>query len=125
MRQVDYPDREAHEASRRGELSPLLTELILPDATRLSKVASELSSDDEVTRADAAAALGSAFRRRSAATLLEPVSQHLICDSSHTGRSACAWCLCQWSELARPVLAELMEATHDEDPSVRLWSVRS
>jgi len=121
----DYPDREAHEASRRGELSPLLTELILPDATRLSRVASELSSSDEVTRADAAAALGSEFRRRSGATLLNLVSQHLIQDSSPTVRSSCAWCICQWGEFAKPVLAELIEATHDDNPSVRLWSVRS
>src|SRR4051794_26197276 len=125
MAQIDYPDREAHEAVRRGELSPLLAELVLPDATRLSQVASQLSSGDEVARADAAAALGSAFRRRSVATLLNIVSQHLISDSSHTVRSACAWCLCQWGDFARPVLAELMEATHDDNPSVRLWSVRS
>src|SRR3954451_3847807 len=106
MPRVDYPDREAHDAVRRGELSPLLAELVLPDATRLSEVASELSSDDEVTRADAAAALGSEFRRRSAATLLKLVSQHLLSDSSHTVRSACAWCLCQWGDFARSVLAE-------------------
>src|SRR4051812_45760939 len=121
----DYPDREAHEASRRGELSPLLAELILPDATRLSEVASALDSSDEVTRADAAAALGSAFRRRSAATLVSLVSQHLVSDPSETVRSSCAWCLCQWGEFARPVLAELIEATQDDNPSVRLWSVRS
>src|SRR3954465_12365355 len=115
MRQVDYPDREAREASRRGELSPLLTELILPDATRLSQVASELNSSDEVTRADAAAELGSAFRRRSAARLLGLVSQHLLSDSSHEVRAAFAWCLCQWGELAKPALAELIEATHDDN----------
>src|SRR3954463_5737452 len=102
MAQLDYPDREAHEAWRCGELSPLLAELILPDATRLSLVASELSSSNEVTRADAAAALGSEFRRRSAAALLAPVSQHLISDPSHEVRSSCAYCLCQWGELARP-----------------------
>src|SRR3954453_21869243 len=125
MAQLDYPDREAHEGARRGELSPLLAELVLPDTTRLTEVASQLSSDDEVARADAAAALGSEFRRRSAARLLEPVSQHLVSDSSHAVRSACAWCLCQWGDFARPALAELIEATHDENSSVRLWSVRS
>src|SRR4051812_31193657 len=125
MAQLDYPDREAHDAWRRGELSPLLAELVLPDATRLSQMASQLSSGDEVARADAAAALGSAFRRRSAATLLAPVSQHLLLDSSPTVRSSCAWCLCQWGELAKPVLAELIEATQDDNPSVRLWLVRS
>src|SRR3954454_8445734 len=104
MPRVDYPDREAHEASRRGELSPLLAELILPDATRLSKVASELNSNDEVTRADAAAALGSAFRRRSAATLVSLVAQHLLSDPAHTVRASCAWALCQWGEFAKPVL---------------------
>src|SRR3954447_2114801 len=86
MPQVEYPDREAHEALRLGELSPLLAELVLPDATRLSEVASELSSDDEVTRAAAAAALGSAFRRRSAATLLNLVCHSISCQT-HLPRS--------------------------------------
>src|SRR3954463_10043039 len=101
MAQLDYPDREAHEAWRCGELSPLLAELILPDATRLSLVASELSSSNEVTRADAAAALGSAFRRRSGATLLAIVSNHLVSDISPIVRSSCAWCLCQWGDFAK------------------------
>src|SRR3954469_9414602 len=102
MAQLDYPDREAHDAARRGELTPLLAELVLPDTSRLSEVASQLSSDNEVTRADAAAELGSAFRRGSAARVIGLVSQHLLSDASHEVRSACAWCLCQWGEFAKP-----------------------
>jgi hypothetical protein len=60
----DYPDREAREATRSGELSPLLSELILPEAERLAEVASRLGSENPVTRADAATALGAAFTSR-------------------------------------------------------------
>jgi hypothetical protein len=121
----DYPDREAREAARSGELSPALSEFVLPEGERLAEVASRLGAESPVTRADAATALGAAFSRRLAATLLADVSRLLLSDPAPSARSACAWCLCQWGELARPALPELVEATRDEDASVRLWSVRA
>jgi HEAT repeat protein len=120
-----YPDRDIYEASRCGELSPFLSELVLPEAKRLSEVASRLGSENPIARADAATDLGAVFKKRAAATLLEMVSHHLVTDPARPVRSACAWCLCQWGELARPAMAELIQATRDQEASVRLWSVRA
>jgi HEAT repeat protein len=120
-----YPDRDVYEASRRGELSPSLSELVLPEAKRLSEVASRLGSENPIARADAATDLGAVFKRRAAATLLELVSRHLVTDPARPVRSACAWCLCQWDDLAKPAMAELIQATRDQEASVRLWSVRA
>src|SRR4051812_46954316 len=121
----DYPDREAREASRSGKLSPLVSELILPEAEQLAEVAARLGSEHPVTRADAATALGAAFTRRNAATLLDVVTRMVISDPAPSVRSACAWCLCQLCELAKAAIPELLTAARDEDPSVRLWVVRA
>jgi hypothetical protein len=59
-----YPDREAFEATRCGERSPFFYALILPEANRLSEVATQLGSENPLARADAVTDLVAAFKRR-------------------------------------------------------------
>jgi HEAT repeat protein len=122
----EYPDSTVREAARRSELPAILSELYFPEAERLSDVRARLRSESAVARADVVEDLGAVFSTRTAAALLPEVARLLISDENRRVRSACAWCLCQWGgEHAKAAMAELLQASHDEEDSVRLWAVRA
>jgi hypothetical protein len=81
---LDVPETTGRNAARLGELGPLLSELVVPEAVRPAEVVSRLRSECPHQWADAAEVLASAFSFRRALPFLPEGVTLLIGPDQHS-----------------------------------------